>query len=192
MVKMVGRIVSLEGCIGAGKTTLLEELKARGYQVFVEDVKDWYKTLNLFYMDPKRWAYTLQVTILCSLCKQYDAIRTLCETHNYVFVERSPETSFIFALNSQSLGYFTAVEFESYTELYEIMKWKPDLQLMLNVPIDVCYERICARKRPCENGLDKAYLKTLIEGHDKHAFNYYIDGQKTPCDIADEVIAFLD
>ena len=189
---MTGQIVSLDGCIGAGKTTLLKELKARGYCVFVEDVKGWYSLLTLFYNDPKRWAFTLQVTVLGSLCEQYEAIQNLCQTHDYVFIERSPETSFIFALNGQALGYFTEVEFKSYEKLFNRFCWKPDLKLMIDVPMDVCYDRIHrVRKRPCEKNLSEGYLNALIKGHNKYTFDYYLDGQKSTCDLVDEVIKIL-
>ena len=189
---MTGRIISLDGCIGAGKTTLLKELKARGHCVFVEDVKGWYEILDLFYEDPKRWAFTLQVTVLGSLCEQYEAIQELCQTYKYVFMERSPETSFIFALNSKDLGYFTNAEFRSYEQLFKRFCWKPDIKFMLDVPMDVCYDRIHRlRKRPCEKNLSEGYLNALIKGHNNYTFDYHLDGQKATCELADEVFEIL-
>ncbi len=189
---MSGQIVSLDGCIGAGKTTLLNELESRGYCVFVEDVEGWYEILDLFYKDPKRWAFTLQVTVLGSLCEQYEAIQELCKTHDYVFIERSPETSFIFALNSKALGYFTDAEFKSYEKLFNRFCWKPDLKLMLEVPMDVCYDRIHkVRKRPCEKNLSQGYLTDLIKGHYEYTFDHYLDGQLSTRELADKVVEIL-
>lgn len=190
---MAGRIVSLDGCIGAGKTTLLKEMQARGYCVFVEDVKGWNETLDLFYRDPKRWAFTLQITVLGSLSEQYEALQELCKTHKHVFVERSPETSFIFALNSRAFGYFTEAEFKSYEKIFRRLCWKPDFKIMLDVPMDVCYDRIHnLRKRPCEKDLSEGYLTSLIQGHAEYSFDYHLDGQRPTCELADELFALLE
>lgn len=63
-------VLSLEGSIGSGKSTFLQILKEKlgdDLEIFAEPVEEWKNVgeggdnlLNLFYEDPKRWAYTFQ------------------------------------------------------------------------------------------------------------------------------------
>ena len=58
------RMIALSGPIGAGKTTLTEILSQHlGTKAFYESVDD-NKILPLFYKDPKRYAFLLQIYFL--------------------------------------------------------------------------------------------------------------------------------
>lgn len=183
----MGKIICIDGNIGAGKSTLLEELSNRGYYVFKEDIERW-GFLNKFYKDPKRWGFTLQVSILNSLCDQFKEMKELCKTNEFVFVERSPETSMLFGKNSYELGYISEEEFKVYKECFDKLIWFPDVKFFIETNVDECLARIQARGRDCEKNLKKDYLERICSGYKNISFDKYFSGMDSPQQIADKMI----
>ena len=186
---MSGKIICIEGNIGAGKSSLLRELEEKGYQVFTEDLDKWGFFLTNFYDNPSRWSFTLQVAILNSCAQNYAQMRQMCKTHQFIFVERSMESSLVFAQNAFKRGYLTLQELNVIEELYERLKWTPDYRFYLDTPVDVCFQRIHKRGRPCEKNITKEYLQEIAKGHVNIHFDGRIGVVKTQKELADEVIS---
>lgn len=187
----MGKIVCIDGNIGSGKSTLLEELTKRGYYVFKEDIGRWGFFLDKFYEDPKRWGFTLQIAIMNSLCDQFQEMKELCKNNEFVFVERSPETSMIFGKNSHELGYISHEEFEVYKECFNRFIWYPDVKFFIETNVGVCLNRIQKRGRKCEQNLKCDYLERIGLGYKKMSFCEYFSGMDSPQQIADKMLEKL-
>lgn len=187
----MGKIVCIDGNIGAGKSTLLEELTKRGYYVFKEDIGRWGFFLDKFYENPTRWGFTLQIAIMNSLCDQFQEMKRLCENNDFVFVERSPETSMIFGKTSHKLGYISQEEFEVYKECFNRFIWYPDVKFFIETRVDICLSRIQKRGRECEKNLESDYLERICSGYKAMSFDEYFSGMDSPKQIADKMLEQL-
>lgn len=190
---MDGKIVCIEGNIGAGKSTALNELKKKGFYIFQEDLDDWGILLDRFYKDGKRWSFTLQVAILVNLHDRYPRIKELCKSYEFVFVERSPDSSLVFARHAYESGYMTPEEFKILKDIHKKLRWEPDFKIFLDTNIDICIENIRKRGRECEKNLAKKYLHNIAAGYNVIKFDDIIDASKTPkvsYEINDVMLSF--
>jgi deoxyadenosine/deoxycytidine kinase len=151
--------ICIDGNIGAGKSTVLDELKSRGYWVFQEDLPNWNWCLDLYYKDPKRWAFTLQMAILNSMTKQYDIIKNL--PNDLVFIERSPASGMVFTRNSLLNGDLTFPEFLLVENFYNRIGLISTKTFKINTPVDECLKRIKSRNRQCEQEISLLYLQQI-------------------------------
>lgn len=102
--------MALEGNIGAGKTSILQKLQDMGFKVVFENLEAWSPFLELFYSDQSRWSFALQTVILEDMNRQKRSAESydLSEVP-YVFFERSPASSMIFARLTHASGNLTDV-----------------------------------------------------------------------------------
>lgn len=149
-------VLVLAGTIGAGKSSLTEmlaeELKT---QAFYESVDD-NKVLPLFYENPQKYAFLLQIYFLN---KRFDSIkRALSDNNNNVLDRSIYEDSLLFHLNAD-LGRADETEVEVYDDLLNNMleeidslsfKKRPDLLIHVKVSFDKMLERIKKRGRQFE------------------------------------------
>ena len=157
-------LVAVEGNIGAGKTTVLKDLESRGHKVFYENLESWQPLLDLFYSDPVRWSFTLQMAILQDMHVSRLKARVL-EDEKVVFFERSPQSSMIFTVLSHTRKYMTDVEFETYRGLFGCLGWKPDITVLIDTPAPTCLARIEARSRNGEEAINLQYLDDIDKHH---------------------------
>ncbi|WP_429971429.1 deoxynucleoside kinase [Fructilactobacillus sp. Tb1] len=160
-------MIVLSGTIGAGKTSLTtllaEHLNAPAFYESVDDNK----ILPLFYKDPKKYAFLLQIYFLN---KRLDSIKE-ANADKYSVMDRSIfEDSLLFHLNAD-LGRSTDTEVEIYDSLLKNMlepipgsdfQKNPDLLIYINVSFDTMLKRIKKRGRSFEQ----------IE-NDESLYNYY-------------------
>ncbi|MGL5357017.1 MAG: deoxynucleoside kinase [Cetobacterium sp.] len=156
-------IYCIDGNIGTGKSTILKGLENNGYFVFQEDLSDWGELLNRYYNDKQRWMCTLQLAILHSMHQQYQTIKKL--QHPIVFIERSPAASMVFVENGIRQGFMDDEETRVVRNMYELLKWSPDLSFYIDTPVDVCYERVKQRQRECEGSITREYLNMVHLGY---------------------------
>lgn len=148
-------VLVLAGTIGAGKSSLTEmlaeELKT---QAFYESVDD-NKVLPLFYENPQKYAFLLQIYFLN---KRFDSIKRALSDNNNVLDRSIYEDSLLFHLNAD-LGRADETEVEVYDDLLNNMleeidslsfKKKPDLLIHVKVSFDKMLERIKKRGRQFE------------------------------------------
>lgn len=148
-------VLVLAGTIGAGKSSLTEMLaKELGTEAFYESVDD-NKVLPLFYKDPQKYAFLLQIYFLN---KRFDSIKQALSNNNNVLDRSIYEDSLLFHLNAD-LGRATKTEVEVYDSLLENMmqeiniltfKKKPDLLIHISVSFEKMLERIQKRGREFE------------------------------------------
>ncbi|MRM78758.1 AAA family ATPase [Lactococcus lactis subsp. cremoris] len=148
-------VLVLAGTIGAGKSSLTkmlaEELKT---QAFYESVDD-NKVLPLFYENPQKYAFLLQIYFLN---KRFDSIKRALSDNNNVLDRSIYEDSLLFHLNAD-LGRADETEVEVYDDLLNNMveeidslsfKKRPDLLIHVKVSFDKMLERIKKRGRQFE------------------------------------------
>lgn len=148
-------VLVLAGTIGAGKSSLTEmlaeELKT---QAFYESVDD-NKVLPLFYDNPQKYAFLLQIYFLN---KRFDSIKRALSDNNNVLDRSIYEDSLLFHLNAD-LGRADETEVEVYDDLLNNMleeidslsfKKRPDLLIHVKVSLDKMLERINKRGRQFE------------------------------------------
>lgn len=148
-------VLVLAGTIGAGKSTLAEIMsKELGTKAFYESVDD-NEVLPLFYEDPQKYAFLLQIYFLN---KRFASIKDALEDDNNVLDRSIYEDSLLFHLNAD-LGRANEIEVRVYDELLANMleeindlknKKRPDLMIHIKVSFDTMLDRIAKRGRSFE------------------------------------------
>ncbi|WP_268912613.1 deoxynucleoside kinase [Lentilactobacillus sp. SPB1-3] len=145
----------LAGTIGAGKTSLTQMLSDHlSTPAYYESV-DNNKILPLFYENPKKYAFLLQIDFLN---RRMDDIKQAWKVGQSVMDRSIFEDSLLFHLNAD-LGRSTDTEVQIYDSLLQNMMQEmpssehsknPDLLIHINISFDTMLERIKKRGRPYE------------------------------------------
>ena len=167
--------IIVEGLIGAGKTELSRQLSTYLTYALLEEPVETNPFLQLFYNDPKRWGFSMQVNML--------TIRLAMEKAGTYMVnaglvpgivsDRSLGGDTVFLEVNHQLGNICEQERQLYLNLFETMKITcpyPDVLLFLDVPLDVLRQRIQARGRSFEQPLcdpGNHYLELLSGAYDR-------------------------
>lgn len=148
-------VIVLSGTIGAGKSTLAEAIANElGSKVFFESVDD-NEVLPLFYSDPNKYAFLLQIYFLN---KRFASIKEALGDDNNVLDRSIYEDSLLFHLNAD-LGRANEIEVKVYDELlanmleeleYAQYKKRPDLLIHIKVSFETMLKRIKKRGRDYE------------------------------------------
>ena len=148
-------VIVLAGTIGAGKSSLTALLADHlGSQAFYESIDD-NEVLPLFYADPNKYAFLLQIYFLN---KRFDSIKKALNDDNNVLDRSIYEDSLLFHLNAD-LGRATDTEVRVYDDLlanmleelpYGAHKKHPDLLVHIRVSFETMLERINKRGREYE------------------------------------------
>lgn len=147
-------MILMAGMIGTGKTTFAELIsESLGGQVYYESVGD-NPILPDYYVNPKRWAFPLQIYFLNT---RFKTIRQAISDQNHV-LDRSLYEDLIFAELNYEAGNMTKLEFETYVDLLETLmnetsaspKQRPDLLIYLDSDLDTALSRIKYRGRDYE------------------------------------------
>ena len=166
-------VIVLSGPIGAGKSSLTSILaKYLGTKPFYESV-DNNPVLPLFYADPKKYAFLLQVFFLNT---RFRSIKNALTDDNNVLDRSIYEDALFFQMNAD-IGRATSEEVDTYYELLNNMmselkhmpKKNPDLLVHIKVSYDTMIKRIQKRGRPYEQ---LSYDATL-EDYYKRLLRYY-------------------
>ncbi|GEQ61819.1 deoxynucleoside kinase [Vagococcus lutrae] len=148
-------MIVLAGTIGAGKSSLSEMIANElGSEVFYEEV-DNNEILPLFYADPNKYAFLLQIYFLN---KRFASIKQALAHDNNVLDRSIYEDSLLFHLNAD-LGRANDTEVKVYDELlknmmeelpYAAHKKHPDLLVHIKVSFETMLARIEKRGREFE------------------------------------------
>lgn len=166
-------VIILSGVIGAGKSALTKILaNDLGTKPFYENVEH-NPVLPLFYQDPKKYAFLLQVFFLDN---RYKSIKQALKDDNNVLDRSIYEDALFFQMNAD-IGRATKEEVDTYYELLDTMmeslkgmpKKAPDLLVHIKVSYDTMLKRIQKRGRSYEQ---LAYDPTL-EDYYKRLLDYY-------------------
>jgi len=155
------RYIAVEGPIGVGKTALARRLANEiGGRLVLEGVED-NSFLRLFYEDPRRYAFHVQLEFLLGRYRQQrelaaDGVGGRSVVSDYLFAKDG-----IFAgvtLDDAELGL--------YRQLFDLLDAqipRPDLVVYLEARPDVLQDRIKKRAREYERGITRDYLERLTE-----------------------------
>lgn len=186
-------MIVLAGTIGAGKSSLTAMLSDYlNSEAFYESVDD-NEVLPLFYADPNKYAFLLQIYFLN---KRFELIKRALTNENNVLDRSIYEDSLLFHLNAD-LGRATDTEVRVYDELlanmleelpYAAHKKHPDLLVHIRVSFETMLARIQKRGREYEQlEFDPTlydYYKELNRRYDQWFEDYnespkiQIDGDK--------------
>ncbi|MGF2189279.1 deoxynucleoside kinase [Vagococcus fluvialis] len=191
-------VIVLAGTIGAGKTSLSKMIAEElGSDIFYESV-DNNEILPLFYEDPEKYAFLLQIYFLN---KRFKSIKEALAHDNNVLDRSIYEDSLLFHLNAD-LGRATAQEVTVYEELLDNMmeelpfaahKKQPDLLVHIKVSFETMLKRIEKRNRPFEQiTYDPSlydYYKELNSRYEK----WYEDYNESPkMQIDGDIFDFIE
>lgn len=169
----MGRLIYVEGIIGAGKTKYTEEISKRlNYRVIREPVED-NPYLELFYSDPKRYAYEMQIYLLhrrIGLQLLAAAEAEFSPDFAGAVLDRSLFGDRVFEELHYEAGNITEVQHHAYLTAVRNMKlqiFPPTTLVFLDVEPVVAMERVKERARGCETGIEMDYLERLTERYHK-------------------------
>ena len=171
----------IEGNIGAGKTTLAERLAAQfGRRLILEQFTD-NPFLPLFYKDPARYAFPVELFFMAERHKQLEAELAHRELFtqagtvaDYLFVK-----TLLFARNSLS-----EQEFRLFHRLFTVMDAgfpEPDLVVYLHRPVAALQHNIRRRGRAYETDISDAYLASVQAAY----FRYFRSVPQLPVVVID-------
>ncbi|MGT2960114.1 deoxynucleoside kinase [Streptococcus caballi] len=155
-------LIVLAGTIGAGKSSLAAALGEHlGTEVFYEAVDD-NPVLDLYYQDPKKYAFLLQIFFLN---KRFQSIKEAYKADNNILDRSIFEDELFLTLNYKN-GNVTKTELDIYKELLANMleeldgmpKKAPDLLIYIDVSFEKMLERIRKRGRSFEQITDNPEL----------------------------------
>lgn len=159
-------IVAIEALIGTGKTTVVEHLDGVKFYEPVEANP----FLDLYYADPARWAYAMQVNLLWERYKAFQEAHYRSLKGERCLMDRSYYGDYAFAIVQHEAGYFTEAEFSSYERMHEALQPNlvyPDLLVWLELSPAETLERIKQRGRECESSISLKYLERLDAAYKK-------------------------
>ena len=142
-------VIVLAGMIGAGKTKYTEMIANElGSLPFYESVDD-NRILEMFYKDPKRWAFALQIHFLNT---RFKSIKEALK-HQHNVLDRSIYEDALFTQINFENGNMSEAEMDTYLSLLDNMmeeldgmpKKAPDLLVYLQGPLDIHLQRIKKR-----------------------------------------------
>jgi deoxynucleoside kinase len=153
--------IVVEGNIGSGKTTFLKRFK--NVSTLPEPVEKWregYNLLDLFYKDPKRWAYTFQSKILLTLLENHDV-------SGPKIMERSVFSGmYCFAKYLLESGHLHPAEYSLLSDWFLRNPVDVKTFIYLRTTPEVAFNRIQKRGRPEEKNISMDYIKAIHALHD--------------------------
>jgi deoxyadenosine/deoxycytidine kinase len=160
-------LIVLAGTIGAGKSSLAKALGEHlGTEVYYEAV-DNNPVLDLYYQDPKKYAFLLQIYFLN---KRFESIKMAYTQENNILDRSRFEDELFLTLNYKN-GNVTKTELEIYQNLLNNMleeidgmpKKRPDLLVYIDVSFETMLSRITQRGRSFEQIDEQPGLKTYYQ-----------------------------
>jgi len=180
------RIIAIEGNIGSGKTTTLEALHKEIHRrekdeditsdyIFLEEPLSSWNTIHedgkslfqLFYEDPKKYAFSFQMMVLQS---RIESLIEISKT-NYektIIMERSLHSQkYVFADMMKKEGFISDVEYQVYNRCYDYFAklFPVEKVILLDCPVKHCLDRVVKRNREGEEKMTTDYLETCEKKH---------------------------
>ena len=165
--------IAIAGNIGSGKTTLTKMLAAHyGWTPKFESV-DYNPYLADFYEDMERWSFNLQIYFLN---KRFQDVVEIAKHSEVIIQDRTIyEDARIFAPNLHAMGLMSTRDFESYTDLFDLMMSlvnPPDLLIYLGSSIPNLIAQIQKRGREYERSIRIDYITGLNQRYEDWIKDY--------------------
>lgn len=163
--------IFVEAIIGAGKTTFSREIAKRlNLRIIEEPVSD-NPYLELFYKDPKQYAFGMQIYLLhrryaMHQLAAYEALGF--SGYNGCISDRSLPGDRVFAKLHMQEGNISEIDFKTYELATTIMCRSlvpPTLIIYLDVQPETAFNRMKKRNRGAEAGVPLEYLVKLRNGY---------------------------
>ena len=166
--------IAIAGNIGAGKTTLTKMLaRYYGWEPRFESVS-FNPYLEDYYTDIKRWAFCLETYFLKERFKDMLAVQRA--THTIVQDRSVFEGVYVFVRNNYERGDLSKRGYETFMELFELMKGQmkmPDMMIYLRKSVPALIAQIQKRGRDYEQTMQIDYLKGLNDKYEDFIFRQY-------------------
>lgn len=168
-IKHCGFHVCILGCIGSGKTTMSHALQ----DVIIEkegrceglwEPVETNPLLPLYYKDPKRYAFSMQVNMLNKRFEQQMLAQDLALAGISSVQDSSMFGDSCFVEMLKDDGILCDEEVAVYAELFANMSrtvMYPSLVVYLDCPPEVAKQRVIKRGRECEKDISVYYLSSL-------------------------------
>ena len=165
--------IAIAGNIGSGKTTLTKMLAAHyGWIPKFESV-DFNPYLSDFYEDMERWSFNLQIYFLN---KRFQDVVEISKHQEVIIQDRTIyEDARIFAPNLHAMGLMSTRDFESYSDLFDLMMSlvnPPDLLIYLRSSIPNLIAQIQKRGREYERSIRIDYITGLNQRYEDWIKDY--------------------
>jgi deoxyguanosine kinase len=157
---MLYNFITVEGNIGAGKTTLAAKIAGDFSGNLVLEQFAANPFLPLFYKEPQRYAFSLELFFVAERYKQLNEsiiakdLFSSFTVSDYLFIK-----SLLFSkvnLGDEEYRLFQRLFYIIYKQIPE-----PDLLIYLHLPVDKLLENINSRGRDYENGIKADYLQAI-------------------------------
>ena len=165
MAQFENIFIGIAGMIGAGKSTLAKALGEHlGMDVYYEPLGD-NEYLGDFYRDTKRYSFATQIYLLNRRFQQHQEI---IWRDRSAIQDRTVYEDSIFAKMLAEQGLMEERDYRTYITLFRHMSnfmCKPNVIVYLDVTPESSKERIKARGRTMESGIELGYLEALYHGY---------------------------
>ena len=178
-------MIALAGTIGAGKTSLTQLLADHlNSRAFYESVDD-NKILPLFYKNPKKYGFLLQIYFLN---KRIDEIKDSYDNDLNVLDRSIFEDALLFKLNAD-MGRATQTESDIYSSLLANMMEElpeqphqkaPDLLITIQVSFETMLKRIEKRGRSYEQIANDPSLYSYYQNLNNRYRDWYAQYDESP------------
>jgi deoxyadenosine/deoxycytidine kinase len=165
----MGVLIYVEGIIGVGKSTYCAEIAKRlNYRVIEEPVKS-NPYLDLFYQDPKAFAFDMQVYLLhrrIGLQQLAAAEALYSPDFAGAMLDRSLFGDRVFEELHHEDGNISDLQHHAYLTSIrnmQLMIYPPTTLVFLDAEPQISMERIQKRSRGCEVGIKMGYLERLTQ-----------------------------
>lgn len=158
------QFIVIEGNIGAGKTSLAQLLSNDlNGRIILERFEE-NPFLPKFYIEPKRWAFPLELSFLADRYKQLkDELFQPTLFDNYIVADYYFMKSLIFSKHTLEED-----EFKLYQQLFEIIYQnipRPNLFVYLYAPVKKLLNQIKLRGRSFEKHITDEYLSNIHQNY---------------------------
>ena len=168
------RYIVMEGVLGVGKSSLGELLAKELGARLVLEASDENPFLEKFYQNTRNYAFPAQIFFLLNRYRQQQ------ELAQGDLFQRNLICDYLFA-KDRIFAYLTLQENELnlYERLCGVLQdkiLKPDLVIYLQASTDILLQRLSARGRSFEKGMNRDYIERLNQAYNYYFFHY----QETP------------
>ena len=165
--------IAIAGNIGSGKTTLTKMLVSHYGWIPKYESVDFNPYLADFYEDMERWSFNLQIYFLN---KRFKDVVEISKTDEVIIQDRTIyEDARIFAPNLHDMGLMSSRDFETYSDLFDLMMSlvkMPDLLIYLKSSIPNLVSQIQKRGREYEKTIRIDYLTGLNNKYENWIKDY--------------------
>lgn len=183
--KHIPKIISIEGNIGAGKTTIINHIEKRlcetgntRIRVLKEPVDIWSTVTDMngetilqkFYANPTKYAFPFQILAFITRISEMKKILEKYPDCEIIICERSLDADAnIFAKMLYDDGHIDYISYQIYLSMFEEMSTDYIISKIfyLDIPVDICDQRIKQRGREGESNITNSYLEKCMKYHNE-------------------------